>query len=77
LLTVRVAEEKAPLTVTDKLQQQFRHTSGKVNLSLSIGRLQVIMYFAAPRLLVNDDPGTAVENLFDSDTQGLTKSQTG
>jgi len=29
---------EAPLTATDKLQQQPRHASRKVNLSLSIGR---------------------------------------
>ena len=34
------------------------------------------MDFAVPRLLINDDAGTAVENLLDAYTQRLTNSET-
>ena len=76
LLTAAGAEQKSRFAVADELNQQLRHVVRKVDFTLPVFRLEVIVDFAVPRLLINNDAGTAVENLLDADTQRLTNSET-
>ena len=76
LVTAACAEEKPRLAVADELNQQLRHVVREVYFTLPAFRLEVIVDFAVPCLLINDDAGTAVENLLDAYTQRLTNSET-
>jgi len=60
LLTAAGAEEKSRRAVADELNQQFPHVVREVDFTIPIFRFQVIVDFAVPCLLINDDTGTAV-----------------
>jgi hypothetical protein len=70
------AEEQPRLAVSDELNQQLRHILRKVNFALPVFGLEVVVNFAVPRLLVNDDPAAAVQNLVQADAECFAKPKT-
>jgi len=76
LLSVAGAEQRTRLGVTDELNQQLRHVLREVCFTFPIFRLEVIVYFAVPLVLINDDASTTVANLLDADTPRFTDAET-
>ena len=76
LLSVAGVEPKTRLAVTDELDLQVRHVLREVYFTFPIFRLEVIVYFAVPLVLVSDGASTTVANLLDADTQHFTDAET-
>ena len=68
LLTFAGAKQKPRLTVADELNQQLRNVLREVYFTLTVFRLEIVVNFAVPCLLINNDAGAAIENLLDADS---------